>query len=268
MTGETRFLDRAEAVFNLIAAELVTVNGTAFWRYWPSLFTDGWTAGKFDSVNATTHPPSPANLEDVHHALLTMSFLLEAGQTLGRNLIDVEALFASVQLSGLNFAALLNGDSGGYGFLPPWPDATGLWPHLMRELPSVLPHYDQAVFDWLYAGSARRNDVNPSTRIEVETLDPHTGLVTGLRTLTGPVEILAYVEENNYARDPLAPGSIDLTTDGHDTLTGTAGSDTVRLLDGDDTAIMGNGNDLALGDFGDDTLSGGEGNDALYGGFG
>lgn len=267
-TGEVRFLNRAEAVFNLITAELVTENGTAFWRYWPSLFTDGWSAGTFDSVNAPARGPSPTSLEDVYHALITMPFLMEAGQALGQIAINVDALFASIQLGGLNFAAELNGSTGGYEFLPPWPDAESLWPYLVRELPSVLPHYDQGVFDWMYAGSVRRNGVNSTTQIQVETLDPQTGLVTGTRTLTGPAEILAYVRANNYARDPIEPGSIDMATDGHDTLIGTAGSDTVRLLDGNDTATLGDGNDLALGDFGDDILSGGEGNDSLYGGFG
>lgn len=269
VTGEARFLNRAEAIFNLITAEFVTENGTAFWRYYSNLFNDGWPEGTFNSVNAPARAPSSSgHLEDVYHASITLPFLLEAGQVLGRNVIDVAAIFASIQLGGLNFAAELNGNSGGYEFLPPFPDAAGLWPYLTRELPSVLPHYDQGVFDWMYARSARGNGVDSTTQIEVDTLDPQTGLVIGSRTLTGPAEILAYVRANDYSRDPVTQGSIDLATDGDDTLTGSAGSDTVRLLDGDDTAIMGGGNDLALGDFGDDTLSGGEGNDALYGGFG
>jgi hypothetical protein len=268
VTGEARFLNRAEAIFNLITAELVTVNGTAFWRYYSDLFNDGWSEGTFDSVNAPTRPPSSTNFEDVYHASVTLPFLLEAGQVLGRTVIDVAALFGSVQLGGLNFAAELNGSAGGYEFLPPWPDAEALWPYLMRELPSVLPHYDQGVFDWMYARSARENGVNSTTQIQVETLDPQTGLVTGTRTLNGPAEILAYVRANDYARDPVEPGSIDMATDGDDTLIGTAGSDTVRLLDGNDTATMGDGNDFALGDFGDDILSGGNGHDGLYGGFG
>ena len=268
-TGEVRFLERAEAIFNLITSELVTENGTAFWHFWPRLFTDGWSEGTFDSDNAPTHPPSPPNLEDVYHSLITMPFLLEAGRALGRaDVIDVDALFASIQLGGLNFAAELNGTVGGYEFLPPWPDAEGLWPYLVREMPSVLPHYDQGVFDWMYAGSARRSGVTASTRIEIETLDPQTGQVTGTHTLTGPAEILAYLQANDYAREPATPGSIDLATDGHDTHAGTAEADSVRLLDGDDTAIMGDGNDLVMGDFGDDALFGESGDDALYGGFG
>ena len=268
-TGEARFLDRAEAVFNLIIAEFVTENGTAFWRYWPSLFTDGWSAGTFESLNAPTRPPFPiTSFEDVHHALITIPFLLEAGEALGRDVIDVQALFASINLGGLNFAAELNGAVGGYEFLPYWPDAAALWPYLTREMPSVLPHYDQAVTDWMYAGSARRSGVTASTQIEIETLDPQTGQVTGRRTLTGPAEILAYVQANDYARDPVAAGSIDLATDDHDTYTGTVEPDSVRLLDGNDTAAMGDGDDLVMGDFGDDTLSGEAGDDALYGGFG
>lgn len=268
-TGEARFLDRANAIFNLITAELVTEDGTVFWNFWPSLFTDGWSAGTFDSVNAPTRPPSAPNLEDVYHALITMPFLLEAAEALGRpDVIDVDALFSSIQLGGLNFAAELNGTVGGYEFLPPWPDAAGLWPYLTRELPSVLPHYDQGVFDWMYAGSARRSGITESTRIEVETLDPRTGEVTGTRTLTGPAEILSFVQTVAYAREPADPGSIDLAMDGRDTHAGSAGSDAIRLLDGDDIAVMGDGADLVMGDFGDDTISGESGEDALYGGFG
>ncbi|MDQ7813543.1 MAG: hypothetical protein RDU12_12625, partial [Brevundimonas sp.] len=268
-TGEVRFLERAEAIFNLITSELITENGTAFWHFWPRLFTDGWSEGTFDSDNAPTRPPSPPNLEDVYHSLITMPFLREAGRALGQEgVIDVGALFSSIHLGGLNFAAELNGTVGGYEFLPPWPDAEALWPFLVRELPSVLPHYDQGVFDWMYAGSARRSGVTASTRIEIETLDPHTGQVTGTHTLTGPAEILAYLQANDYAREPATPGSIDLATDGPDTHAGTAEADSVRLLDGDDTAVMGDGNDLVMGDFGDDAVFGEGGDDALYGGFG
>jgi len=268
-TGEPRFIDRAAAIFDLITAELVNDEGVAVWNFWPRLFTDGWSEGTFESVHAPTRDPSAPNLEDVYHSLVTIPFLLEAGQALGQaGIIDVDALFSSIQLGGLNFAAELSGTVGGYEFLPPWPDAAALWPYLARELPSTLPHYDQGVFDWMYAGSARRCGVTASTRIEVEIVDPHTGLVTETLSLTGPLEILAYFQANAYAREPADQGVIDMATEGSDTHLGSDDADAVRLLDGDDTAVMGAGDDLVMGDFGDDLIAGEGGADALYGGFG
>ncbi len=269
-TGASNYLDRVAAIFDRIAAELVVEDGTAVWHYWPRLFSDGWSAGTFDSVHRPVSPPSPpSQFEDVYHAELTITFLALAAQALNRpNVIDVEALFRSVQLGGEDFAATLDGAAGGFDYLPPWPDAASLWPLLARDRATRLGHYDDSVYDWVFAEAALRSGAGAATAIRAEILDPLTGGVAQVIDLTSAAEILAFARSRAFEPDAPVTGSIATGTAGSDLHDGSGLADAIRLLAGDDVASMGAGDDLAMGDFGDDRLFGGDGNDLLFGGYG
>lgn len=269
VTGDDRFLQRTEAIFNNLVAELVVQDGTAFWHYFPRIFSNGWTVGTFDSVNSPSRPPAPeAEFEDVYHVLLTLPFLLRAAEALGRPAaVDPDALFRSVHLGGLNFAAVLNGEVGGYPYLPPWPDVEAVWPFLVRDMPTVLPRYDSGVIDWLFAASAeRRMTADASLRIEV--LDPSTGSVEAVIDVEGPDAIFGFVADQRFDPDAVLPASIAFASDDADVHVGGDLDEAVRLMDGDDQASMGAGDDVVMGDHGDDRLDGRGGDDSLYGGFG
>ncbi|MEQ1813023.1 MAG: hypothetical protein ABL860_01030, partial [Candidatus Nitrotoga sp.] len=85
VTGNVRYLNRTEQIYDRILAELVEVQGVNVWHYWPQMFTNGWAMATFESANAPTWPAVPPDTyEDVYHAIISIPFLLSAAKSLGR----------------------------------------------------------------------------------------------------------------------------------------------------------------------------------------
>lgn len=267
-TGEQQYLDRANAIFDLLAPELFEYQGTNVFHYWGELFRAGWSEGQFDSDSRPTYPPTESTLyDDVYHAALVIRFFEDIARVRGDTpLLDATALFDLVRLAPYEFSGFLNGGPSGLDWMPPWPSADQMLDLATRPFPTTLGVYDEGMHISAVAGAAARLAGGGVGSVTVTLRDPSTWEVIDTVVLTGASEVVDWVQNLESAYAPAPDDGVTFGSAAADALNGSPDDDVIRGLDGDDVLMLGDGADLGFGDLGDDTIDGGAGDDTLAGG--
>ncbi len=269
-TGEQRYLDRANAIFDLLAPELFEYRGTNVFHYWGQLFRAGWAAGQFESDSRPTYPAGePSLYDDVYHATLVIRFFEDIARVRGESpLLDATALFDLVQLAPYEFSGFLNGGPSGLDWLPPWSSADQMLEIATRPLPTTLCVYDEGVHISAIAGAAARLVDGGVGALTITLRDPVTWEVIETRVLTGASAVVDWVQNLEAAYAPAGADDVMFGSETADALDGSSDADIIRGLGGDDVILLGDAADSGFGDFGHDRIDGGAGHDTLAGGEG
>ncbi len=173
LTGEPRYLQRVEALFDNHVAELFDRDGVRLWNYWPQRFYDGWAAGETASCNTPEAPPtSPKRAEDFSHARINLAFLAAAAHALGRPVpVDIEAIGENLAPAQGRFARFIDGTTdrypASYTYLPPLPEAAAIAPWYEGAVDVARPDFDRQVVFLGHAVAAARSSSTLPWRLEL-----------------------------------------------------------------------------------------------------
>lgn len=124
-TGEQRFRDRVEALYDNLVGELDTKGGVQLWHYWPAWFYAGWSAGETPSCHSPSRAAKPDPFfSDTEHAAIDAEFVVAAASALHRpRPIDLEAIAGGVAKGPRAYSRFLSGDTSkqpaSWSLLPP-----------------------------------------------------------------------------------------------------------------------------------------------------
>jgi Ca2+-binding RTX toxin-like protein len=263
-TGDQRYLDRIQDMWDNFTSEFKTASGITVWDYYPQSYYDGWALGEVESTHMPTKPPtSPVVHIDTAHMKLDVSFLIGAAEVLGLPLpFDMNALGDQLETSPFIFQRYMGANqTGWFEYVPVLPTAAAIKPYFERYLPQWFNDMDGQSFLPGYAEAAMLN-VSGASPITITLTNLDNSNQSSV-TFTTAQQVIDYWYGVLDTEAPITPHTNG--TDASDSMAGTGLDDYLLGMAGHDTLIGGAGNDWLFGETGNDTLFGGDGLDKLSG---
>lgn len=173
-TGNQKYYDRVESIFDSFIKELDLVDGVNLWHYWPREFYQGWELASGKSTITPVYSSSnDTRYEDYSHARITANFVLDAGKFLDQKIpIDLEAIGNNLEVSYNSFSRFISGKEGGYPtsykYLPCLVEADNIAKYFTRVHPSHGLYNFKPTHLWAYAYAAQRLGNNNSEPLKIE----------------------------------------------------------------------------------------------------